>query len=220
MKPWRLLERTLTPEGKELSLTERDGMYLVRVDSIELMSNRQRHSEEVFGEIGAKHASRKSQARVLIGGLGLGFTLRSALAHSQPDGHITVAEWSEAIVRWNQNPDFPFGHAELKDPRTELFQGDIVTAIEQGSWDAILLDVDNGPEALSRRGNRRLYDAAGLAKAQKALRPGGCYAVWAVEAVPSFAKAMEKSGLRVEVHTARAHTTSGGMRFLYFGYKS
>ena len=219
MKKWTTLDEALTPDGKTISLHEHDGSYAIRVDGIPLMSTRQHASEEKLAELACAHVRGIRGARVLIGGLGFGFTLRKALAAVGADAAVVMAEILAAVIAWNRNPAFALGADALADPRVTVLQQDAGEAIRQarGSFDSIILDVDNGPAALSTGGNARLYDSAGLRSARAALRPGGCLAIWSVAADPAFEKLMTRAGFRVEVQRARSHASSGRWHTIFLG---
>ena len=220
MKKWTTVERALTPDGKTISLEEHDGSYAIRVDGIPLMSTRQHASEETLAELACAHVRGVRGARVLIGGLGFGFTLRAALGAVAGDATVVVAEMLSAVIAWNRNPAFPLAADVLADARVTVLQQDVGVVIREGrgSFDSIILDVDNGPAALSTSGNGRLYDSAGLRHARAALRPEGCVALWSVAPDVAFEKLMAQAGFRVEVHRARSRGTSGRWHTLYLGW--
>ena len=219
MKKWTTIDEATTPDGKSISLNEHDGSYMIRVDGVPLMSTRQHASEEKLAELACAHVRGIRSARVLIGGLGFGFTLRAALQTLDVDASVVVAEILGAVIAWNRNPAFPLATDTLPDPRVTVLQQDVAEAIREGrgSFDAIILDVDNGPAALSTGGNVRLYDAAGLRNARVALRPGGCLAVWSVAPDPAFERRMAQAGFRVEVQRCRSHVSSGRWHTLFLG---
>lgn len=218
MKKWTLVDKAETPDGKILSLHERDDEYTIRVDGIDLMSTRMHASEEKLAEFACAHVAKQRGAHVLIGGLGFGFTLSAALKVLPPDAVVVVAELMDAIIEWNRNPDFRLAADLMADRRVEIVRGDVAKAIsDEGPFDAIILDVDNGPAALSMEGNSSLYTLPGLRRLRSALRPGGCAAIWSATADPRFAKRMDEAGFSVEVKQSRAHATSGGWHTLFLG---
>jgi spermidine synthase len=219
VKKWTTVDRALTPDGKTISLEEHDGSYAIRVDGVPLMSTRQHASEEKLAELACAHLKGVRDARVLIGGLGFGFTLKAALAAIAADASVVVAELLGPVIGWNRNPLLPLGAEAMADPRATVVQKDVVEVIRdgRGSFDGIILDVDNGPEALSTGGNARLYDSGGLRSARAALRPGGCLAVWSVAPDPAFQKLMAQAGFRVEVQRSRSHGSSGRWHTLFLG---
>lgn len=225
MKKWTLLGEESGTGGargdKRLSLWERDGDYYIRVDGADLMSTRQSTSEVDLGELGATHVVGISNPRVLVGGLGMGFTLKALLAKAPADCRVVVVELSDAIIDWNRNPKYPFAHEALADYRVELISQNVVETISAAvaAYDCILLDVDNGPEALTVASNTRLYDARGLRAIHRALRPGGLVAVWSVDEEPAFERILESAGFRVESRFSYAHQRSGGRRTIVLGHR-
>ena len=219
MKKWTPVDKTLTPDGKTISLLEHDGSYIIRVDGAELMSTRQHTSEERLAERACARVRGMPRARVLIGGLGFGFTLKAALSAVAADATVVVVEILAAVIAWNQNPSYPFGANALADPRVIVRQQDVVEAIgaSRAAYDAIALDVDNGPNALSTDGNFQLYDYRGLQLARAALRPGGCLALWSAAPDPIFEKLMAGAGFSVVVERCRAHGNSGRWHTLFLG---
>ena len=220
MKKWTTVERALTPDGKTISLHEHDGSFAIRVDGIPLMSTRQHASEEKLAELACAHVRGMGSARVLIGGLGFGFTLRAALGALAGDATVVMAEMLGAVIAWNRNPAFPLAADVLADPRVTVRQQDVGEVIREASrsFDSIILDVDNGPAALSAVGNGRLYDSAGLRNARAALRSGGCLALWSVAPDLAFERLMVQAGFRVEVERSRSHVNSGRWHTLYLGW--
>jgi spermidine synthase len=219
VKPWILIDHTLTPDGKNISLHEHDGEYAIRVDGSPLMSTRQHTSEERLAELACAHLRTASAPRVLIGGLGFGFTLRSALAVLPRGAAIVVAEILGAVIGWNRNPSYPLAADAVADPRVTMVHRDVGELIAEspGAFDAILLDVDNGPAAMSTAANERLYDYAGLVRTRAALRPGGCAAWWSAAPAPDFAKLMARAGLTVEIHRSRARGNAGARHTIFLG---
>jgi spermidine synthase len=219
VKPWNLIDRTLTPDGKTISLHEHDGSYFIRVDGVPLMSTHQHASEERLAELACAHVQGVAGARVLIGGLGFGFTLRAALSVLAPDAAVAVAEILGAVIDWNRNPGFPLAAGALADPRVALLPRDVGEVIREtyAGFDSILLDVDNGPAAMSTAGNRHLYDHAGLQATRAALRSGGCAAFWSAAPDPAFAKRLAHAGFQVEVRHARARGNSGARHTIFLG---
>jgi spermidine synthase len=219
VKKWTAVDQALTPDGKTISLHEHDGSYTIRVDGVPLMSTRQHASEEKLAELACAHVRGIRGARVLIGGLGFGFTLRAALAAVGADAAVVVAEILGAVIAWNRKAAFHLAGDALADPRVTVLQRDVGEAIREGrgSFDAIILDVDNGPAALSTGGNRRLYDPAGLRDVRAALRASGCVAVWSVAPDPAFERRMTQAGFRVEVQRCRSHVSSGRWHTLFLG---
>jgi len=211
MKKWTLIDKATTPDGGVIALYEHDGDYAIRIDGQELMSTRKHASEEALAALTCRPFIQKRGVRVLIGGLGFGFTLRAALAGLGKDAHVVVAELIPAVVSWNRNPSYPLAAASLADPRVTVVERDVVEVIRssRSGFDAILLDVDNGPSGLCVESNGRLYNEKGLHHAREALRPGGCLGIWSSQADPLFAKRLGRAGFTVEVQRSPAHAAPG-----------
>jgi spermidine synthase len=217
MKPQITIDRTVTTGGKEIILYERDGVYAIRVDGMELMSSRAHGSEEemaalVLDEVAARHPT------VLVGGLGMGFTLRAVLARLPARGRVTVAELLPEVVRWNRDHLAHLAGAPLEDPRVTLIEGDVgaITASVRAGFDAILLDVDNGPAALTDQRNAELYRARGLAANRRCLRPGGVLGVWSASPDRAFEKALREAGFGVRTETVSARRGAKGPKHTIF----
>jgi spermidine synthase len=211
----RLGEAT-APDGTVLTLFRHDGAYSLRVGGIELMSTRRHHSEEQLAERVCLPLRSSSGSRVLIGGLGFGFTLCAALRLLPDDAQVVVAEIVPEIIEWNRNPDYPLASAALADPRVDVRHDDVANVLRanRGAFDAIMLDVDNGADALTTGGNSELYRSRGIRAAVAALRPGGRLAYWSADADPGFAAVLRRAGLRVQTLRVRAHESSGGWHTL------
>ena len=218
MKQWTTRAQSVTPDGKPVSLHEHDGSYIIKVDGVPLMSTRQHASEERLAEFACAGLGAVRGARVLIGGLGFGFTLRAALGALAQDARVVVAELSDAVIAWNRDPTLPLAADALADSRVIVEQRDVGEVIRESrtAFDAIVMDVDNGPAALSSRSNDRLYDAAGLRQTWRALRPGGCAAFWSVAPDVAFERNLARAGFAVEVESCRAHGKSGRRHTLFF----
>jgi spermidine synthase len=216
MIPWVQLDTAKVPGGDEFKLMQRGDEFWIMVGTNPLMTSRMSGSEEVLAEVTCMPLAGKPGASVLIGGLGMGFTLRRALAILSADAKVTVAELVPGIITWARGPLTPVFKGCLDDPRAEIVEADVgkVIAGAKASYDAILLDVDNGPEGLSRPGNDRLYGAAGLAAAKAALKPKGVLAVWSAHPDEAFTRRMKQAGFAVEEVKARAHGKRGGSRHL------
>lgn len=219
MKKWTTLDTARTRDGNTISLHEHDGSYTIRVNHAELMSTRQHASEERLAELACAHVRGIPRARILIGGLGFGFTLKAALRVLPSDTTVVVVEILDAVIAWNRNPSYPFASAALADPRVIVRQQDVVEAIgaTRSIYDAIALDVDNGPNALSTDGNFRLYDYTGLRQARAALRPGGCLGLWSAGPDPIFERLMAGAGFHVTVERCRSHGSIGRWHTLFLG---
>ncbi len=215
MIPWVLLDRaTLPGEGEELRLMRRGAEYSIMSGSIELMNSRLSGSEQALATLTCGRISGRLSPHMLIGGLGMGFTLRAALAVLPADAEVTVAELAGAVIAWARGPLAELFEGGLDDPRVRLLEGDVGAAIRggRGAYDAILLDVDNGPAGLSRRENDNLYDAKGLAAARAALRPGGVLAVWSAAPDARFTERLHRAGYAVEEVCVRARRPGRGAR--------
>jgi len=219
MKPTRLLDRAVTPDGTPLTLHEHDGALSIRVGGVELMSTRQHHSEERLAELACAGLGDRKRAAVLIGGLGLGFTLRETLRHVATDATVVVAELVPAVIAWNRNPAYGLAADVIDDPRVELVADDVAEVLAEsgGRFDAIMLDVDNGASGLTAAANDGLYGVTGLGTARAALRRGGRLAVWSAGPDRRFVAQMEEAGFIVEVVKARTHPTGGSWNSIFLG---
>jgi spermidine synthase len=195
---WTTLDRALTSDGGELTLCRLGDRFALRIDGQELMHSNSHGSEERLAVHGCAALADKSGARVLVGGLGMGFTARAALDLLPPDAEVVVVEAVAAVIGWNRDRQLLGQLAEmpLEDPRLSIVEGDVADTIAQATaqYDAILLDVDNGPTALSTFTNRRLYTVAGLASARLALRRDGVLAVWSTFADAKFTARLREAG--------------------------
>jgi spermidine synthase len=219
MKITRLLDQAKTPDGKPITLHERDGVYTIRIETAELMSTRHHHSEEKIAELACLPLQGVEGARVLIGGLGFGFTLRASLKLLPKDAEVTVAEIMDCVIKWNKVPAYGLSHDAIADQRTKLVHADVAKVIADNpkGFDTIILDIDNGATAMSASGNQKIYQSHGLQAARKAIRGKGCLAVWSAGEDPKFANQMEKCGFDVSVEKASAHLGGGGWNILYIG---
>ena len=219
MKKSRLIDKALLPTGEELTLSEEAGYYMVRADGLPLMSDMAHHSEEHMAVIGCAGLNERPNARVLVGGLGMGFTARAALDQLSPTGRVVVAEISPKLVEWNRGPLADLAGRPLEDARLELALGDIVeyVASKPDPFDAILLDTDHGPDSFCAEGNVRLYSRKGLVRLMQLLRPRGTLVVWSAYHAPAFPGAMRRAGFKSEVVRVRARGKKGGKHSLYVG---
>ena len=217
MKKYERLDEATAPDGTVLTLYRHDGAYYIRVGGVELMSTRRHHSEDRLAEIVCEPLLGVASPRVLIGGLGLGFTLRAALRVLGDDAQVVVAELVEAVIRWNESPEYDLARDALRDPRVSVLRDDVarVLAANPAAFDGIMLDVDNGADALTTAHNARLYQHAGIRLAAAALRPGGRLAYWSADLDPAFADALRRAGLEVETTGARAHASTRTRHALY-----
>ena len=227
MVPRELVDVAPVPGGPpgvhgELRLYRRGGDHMIVLDRNELMNSRMSGSEEALATMTAQRLGR-ARARVLIGGYGMGFTLRAALAAFGAEAAVTVAELVPQILAWARGPMADLTAGCLDDARVTLVEGDVAAVIERraGAYDAILLDVDNGPDGLTRLGNDRLYTARGLAAARAALTPGGILAVWSAGPDPRFARRLADAGFAVEEVAVRARSNGKGPRHvIWFGTRA
>jgi spermidine synthase len=183
----------------------------------ELMNSRLGGSEAALAALACRRIDERSRPRLLIGGLGMGFTLRAALAASGPDARIVVAELVPAVVAWARGPMAALFGASLADPRVEIVEEDVARLIHgaAAAWDAILLDVDNGPDGLSLAANDRLYADSGLRDARAALRPGGILAFWSAAPDPAFTRRLRSAGFAAEEHAVRAAAGRGARHMVW-----
>jgi spermidine synthase len=218
VKAWELLGRTRAPDGAELALTLRSGEYVILANSKSLMSSRMHGSEEALAALACARIRGRDEPRVLIGGLGMGFTLRATLDLLPPDGEVVVAELLPAVVEWNRGPLGPLAGHPLKDRRVRVEQGDVAATLGASvrAFDAILLDVDNGPAAFATSGNAALYSDAGLAAAREALKERGILAVWSAREDRRFEQRLRYAGFRVDVERVRGRLKKGGPRHTIF----
>jgi spermidine synthase len=215
MIPWSLIDTARIPgEGSELRLKRRGTEFSIMLGAIELMNSRLSGSEEALAKVSCRRIQSRRRPQVLLGGLGMGFTLRAALAELGSDARITVAELVPAVVAWARGPMAEIFGDSLADPRVIIREGDVGELIRSGrsTYDAILLDVDNGPEGLTRRANDGLYDMAGLSAAEAALTPGGILGVWSSTPDRDFTHRLHRAGFAVEEIKVRANGTRGGAR--------
>ncbi|UZW53997.1 spermidine synthase [Sphingobium sp. JS3065] len=204
------------PGGAELTLYRRGGDYMIVLDRNELMSSRMSGSEEALANLTCDRLRGRARPHLLIGGYGMGFTLRAALAALDGGGQVTVAELVPEIIEWARGPMAELAAGCLDDPRVRLMQADVADVIAdgRGTYDAILLDVDNGPDGLVRQANDRLYSAQGISAAIAALKPGGIVAIWSAGPDPAFARRLSRAGLSVEEVVVRARSNGKGPRHI------
>ena len=216
MIPWSLLDKAQVPGGGELRLMRRGAEFSIRLGSDELMNSRLSATEQALATIACEKIRTgkraNEQPRILIGGLGMGFTLRAALTVLGKQARIVVAELVPAVVAWGRGPMAKLSGDSLSDPRVRIHEGDVGDLIRSGrsDYDAILLDVDNGPQWMTRKANDRLYDLKGLHAAHAALRRGGVLAVWSSRPDPKFTQRLRKTGFDVTENPVRAKGPQGG----------
>jgi spermidine synthase len=222
MTPRELIDVAEVPGGEPLRLFRRGGDFMIVLERNELMSSRMSGSEEALAEMTLARLRWPETAELLIGGYGMGFTLRKALALIGPEGRCTVAELVPGIIDWARGPMAEMTAGCLDDPRTTIVIDDVAALIREarGGYDAILLDVDNGPDGLTRLDNNRLYTMRGLEQARMALRAGGVLAVWSAAPDERFKRRMSDAGFAVEGVAVRARQNGKGPRHvIWFGTK-
>ena len=213
MIPWRHLDTAEVPDGGgELRLMQRGDEFSIMAGSTSLMTSHRSGSEETLATLACERIKSRDRPSLLIGGLGMGFTLRAALAALGPESRVVVAELVPAVISWAKGPMAEIFGNSLADPRVTIIEGDVAKVIASSSsaYDAVLLDVDNGPEGLTRKANNRIYDLEGLRAARTALRPGGILALWSSGPNRDFAQRLRKTGFAVEEVKARANGARGG----------
>ena len=217
MIPWVQLDTAAVPGGSELRLMRRGGEFSIMVGAITLMNSRMSGSEIALAELACERLRDRRNCRMLIGGYGMGFTLRAALAGLGPAAQIVVAELVPAVMQWARGPMAELTGAGLTDKRVTIHDGNVagVIASARASFDAILLDVDNGPDSLSHSANGQLYDLRGLEAARKALRKKGLLAVWSAAPDREFAGRLIRAGFQVDEIKARAHRGRGGRHIIW-----
>jgi spermidine synthase len=215
MIPWLQVDAARVPGAEvELRLMRRGTEFSMMLGPNELMNSRLSGSEEALATLACRRIEAVKRPHLLIGGLGMGFTLRAALAVLGPGARITVAELVPAVIAWARGPMAEVFGDSLKDPRADIREADVVDVIgsHAAAFDAILLDVDNGPEGLIRKANDALYDAKGLKAIRRALRPGGVLAVWSSGPHPAFTRRLRDAGFDVNEVNVRATTRRSGAR--------
>ena len=217
MKPLERLGEARTPNGTLIALYRHDGAYLIRADGVELMSTRRHLSEDRLAEVACAPLREIPRVRVLIGGLGLGFTLRAALRQLRDDAEVVVAELVPEVVEWNADPRYDLSVEAMSDPRVSVVHDDVTNVLRASptAFDAIMLDTDNGPDGMLMSENAKLYATRGIGVSRAALRAGRSIVYWSVGDDPKFAGALRASGLDVSTIRVRAHDTTGPMHTLY-----
>lgn len=222
MKPRELLATAQIPGGDELRLYKRDTDFIIALGPNELMSSRLSGSEEALALLTCDRLQNQESPHLLIGGYGMGFTLRAALARLGPQARFTVVELIPDIIEWARGPMADLAANCLDDPRVELIMRDVSRAIAatECRFDAILLDVDNGPDGLVREENNHLYSLLGLQEAKRALKPGGVLAIWSAAPDERFARRLKHAGFQVEEVMVRAGRGGKGARHVIWFAKA
>jgi spermidine synthase len=212
MLPWEKLDTAKIPGGAELRLMRRGSEFAIKLGANELMNSRLTATEQALATLACDRIKARPAPTILIGGLGMGFTLRAALTVLGPQARIDVAELVPAVVAWARGPLAKLSGDSLADPRVHIHEGDVGDLIRAGkaAYDAILLDVDNGPAGMTRKANDGLYDAKGLRAAFAALRAGGVLAVWSSKPDATFTARLRKTGFAVVENPVRAKGPQGG----------
>jgi spermidine synthase len=211
MKPWEIIGRTRTKDGVELTLARHPDEFIIRAGTDVLMSSRLYSSEDALAILGCARARDLPAPSVLVGGLGMGYTVRAALDMLPPAATIVVAELVPAVVEWNRGPLGPLASHPLADPRVRVDTSDVVDTMRTSAaaFDAILLDVDNGPAAMTTRSNSRLYGDRGIATCKAALRPGGTLALWSAGDAAPFARRLRAAGFAARQERVRGRAQRG-----------
>jgi spermidine synthase len=219
MKPHHNLAETRTPDGARLSLHEHDGSYCIRLNGQDLMHSMTSASELLLGELAAERLATKNPTRVLIGGLGLGYTLKAVLAKAGPKALVEVGELMPEVVAWNRTFMAGLNGRLLEDPRVTVRLGDVVDTLARArpsTYDAILLDVDNGPTPMVRAGNVRLYGPKGLVMMMTRLKPGGRLAIWSASPDRSFEARLRAAGFLAQAIPAKLFPTAKRSAYMIY----
>ncbi len=224
MIPWTQLGTAQIPNnGGELKFSQRGDEFSIRLSGIrgELMNSRVYNSEKILSELGCAHLASTENAQVLVGGLGMGYTLASALKMVNASSEVTVAELIPEVVTWNKGPLGDCAKNPLKDPRTKVHIGDVkeLLSSKQATYDAILLDVDNGPEGLTHADNNWIYSIEGLGNIYKTLRAKGMLAIWSAGPDYLFSVRLKKAGFSVDTRIVRARPGKGSRHTIFLAKK-
>jgi spermidine synthase len=224
MIPWTQLGSAQIPNnGGELKFSQRGDEFSIRLSGIrgELMNSRLYNSEKVLAELGCAYLNSTDNAQVLVGGLGMGYTLAAALKAVTSNSQVTVAELIPEVVVWNQGPLGNCANNPLQDSRTKVHIGDVrvLLNIKQPTFDAILLDVDNGPEGLTQKGNNSIYSLQGLDNIYKTLRPKGMLAIWSAGPDEQFTVRLKKAGFKADSRVVRARPGKGSRHTIFLARK-
>ena len=234
MDQWTTIDSSIIPgSDAKLTLSQYNDDFAIRISGVpgDLMNSRMHHSEDELARIGCSRLSVVENARVLVGGLGMGFTLAAVLKSVGVLANVTVAELVPAVVEWNRGPLGRCAGRPIEDERSRVHLGDVADLLMQApgrrsgvnqkleQFDAILLDVDNGPEAMTHPDNEWLYSLVGLKSIYEKLRPAGIVAIWSASANPLFTKRLKKSGFNVQEHTVRARPGKGSRHTIFVGQK-
>jgi spermidine synthase len=218
VRPLELIAQTVTADGTVMKLTRRDGEYVILANGKSLMSSRMHGSEEALAQLACCRARTLQRPSVLVGGLGMGFTLRATLDCLPAGATVFVSELLPAVVEWNRGPLGPLAAHPLKDKRVRVEIADVAATLHAspGRFDAVLLDVDNGPAAFTASGNAALYNNRGIAALRDALNKDGVLAVWSARENRKFEQGLRHGGFAVEVKSVRGRLKDGGPRHTIF----
>jgi spermidine synthase len=224
MDSWIPIDSATIPGSDvELTLSQRNDDFAIRISGApgDLMNSRRHHSEDALAELACARLSTIENTRILVGGLGMGFTLAKVLNTVGQSAEVIVAELVPAVVEWNRGLLGRCAGRPVEDGRTRIHQGDVADLLKQrsGKFDAILLDVDNGPEAMTHSGNEWLYSLAGLESIYAKLRPEGIVAIWSARADQRFTKRLKKTGFDVQLRTVRARPGKGSRHTIFVAQK-
>ena len=224
MDPWITIASAAIPgSDTELTLSQRNDDFAIRISDLpgDLMNSRTHHSEEALAELACARLGTIENARILVGGLGMGFTLASVLRSVPASAEVIVAELVPAVVEWNRGLLGQCAGRPIDDGRTHVHLGDVADLIKQQpeKFDAILLDVDNGPEAMTSSANEWLYSSRGLKQIYESLRPEGIVAIWSARADQLFTSRLKKTGFNVQVRTVRARPGKGSRHTIFVAQK-
>jgi len=225
MIPWTLLGTANIPNnGGELELTQRDKEFSIHLKGVrgELMNSRVHCSELALANLGCAHIQGIENTKVLVGGLGMGFTLSAALNATSKNSQVVVAELVPEVIEWNKGPLGDCAGHPLNDLRATVHLGDVAELFtaKQATYDAVLLDVDNGPEGFTHADNNNLYSSKSLQAIRQTLRPNGVLAIWSAWHDPKFTTLLKKSRYKVQTQTVRAHKGKGSRHTIYLAQKS
>jgi spermidine synthase len=224
MNPWIKIDSTTVPASDtELTLSQCNDDFAIRITGVpgDLMNSRRHHSEDVLAELACTRLSTIENAQILVGGLGMGFTLAAVLKTVGVSAEVTVAELVPAVVEWNRGLLGGCAGRPIEDGRTHVYLGDVVDLLKQRAdkFDAILLDVDNGPEPMTHSDNEWLYSSAGLKRIYEKLRPEGIVAIWSARADQAFTNRLKKTGFNVQLRTVRARPGKGSRHTIFVAQK-
>ena len=217
MKPWKMLATAITPDGSRFELLRHDDNYVIYADGTEVMTSYSHGSEEAMASLACPRPH--ADACILIGGLGMGYTLAATLDLLPPGGSVVVSELVPEVIEWNRGPLGPLTGHPIEDPRTDLVVGDVADVIRNSKsrFDAVLLDVDNSVDLFPLARNSWLYTPEGLAAAHRSLKPGGALAIWSVVMDRSFERRLRAGDFTTSTHLVRGRGKSGGHYCVFVG---